>query len=109
MSSQPPSWGDPTRYKLEIFMRGYTNYRTNYYNWGIHNNTVILGNLTIWFHYRIPIAFQKKNHDLVICKNERGDSGIGRALNTINRDKSLRIQYDDFTYQLRQILREPCF
>jgi len=106
-SSQPYPWGGSPEQKVS--MEGYRNPHTNYYGWGIHNNKVILGNLAIWFHYRIPIAFQKGDEKTVICANERGCSGIGRALNTISRDKSIRICYDDFLFQLHEVLAKPCF
>jgi hypothetical protein len=64
---------------------------------------VEIGNLSIWFSYRIPIAFQIGGQPRVISQNVWG-GGVGIHLNGIDRDKSKRIPHEEFEQRLSAVV-----
>lgn len=62
-----------------------------------------LGNLTIWFSYYTPIAFQVAGQPRVISENVWGN-GTGVHLNGIDRDKSKRVKNDEFVQRLGAVV-----
>ena len=92
--------------QMKVAVGGYYHRNTNYYSWGNHNNRLKLGNVEIFFHYHIPVAF-KEDGKLVITRNERSCTGIGRALNSLDRNKKIRIGWNNFYNELVNRLKMP--
>jgi hypothetical protein len=66
---------------------------------------VVIGNLTIWFSYELPIAFLYKGK-LEIRQNEKGRKIVkGLHLNQISRNKKLRISGIQFEKKLDSLLK----
>ena len=111
MPSSYFSWrgsiGDSNERKMDIMIMGYVNDKTNYYSWGRHNNVITLGNFRLFFHYNIPVAFKDEDSELVITRNENGCCGVGRALNSLDRNKNIRIGWNNFYNKLLDRLRQP--
>ena len=62
-----------------------------------------IGDLTIWFSYRIPIAFQIAGQPRVISQNVWGNSA-GIHLNGIDRDKSKRVPNAEFEQRINDVI-----
>jgi len=61
-------------------------------------------NLSIWFSYETPVAYQKGN-ELVISKNI-WSSTTGKHLNIIDPDKSKRIDNHEFNERMQKALNQ---
>jgi len=109
MIKMPPSYYNPhfQEKPTSVAIEGYFNRTTNYYSWGVHNNVVSLGDFDLYFTYNIPIAFQDGQGKLYITRNENKCCGVGRALNTLSRDKSVRISWNNFYNNLLARLKMP--
>lgn len=66
-------------------------------------NKVKLEDLVIFFYHEVPIACVK-NDQKYIVKNEGGYSGLGRALNLLDRDKSKRLEGGHFVRILENFI-----
>jgi len=64
---------------------------------------VEIGNLTIWFSYQTPVAFQVGGHPRVISVNYWG-STTGGHINDIDPDKSKRVKDDEFKARLEDVI-----
>lgn len=64
---------------------------------------VEIGNLTIWFSYKTPVAFQVGGHPRVISVNYWG-STTGGHINDIDPDKSKRVKSDEFEARLKDVV-----
>lgn len=82
----------------------YGNYSS--WNYGAHALCFEVGDLTVYFSYKTPIAFKHPLTGLVIRSNEWGPT-TGKHLNAINADKSKRINGREFEARLVGIL-EGC-
>lgn len=69
---------------------------------------VEIGPLTIWFSYSEVIAFQIGGEPRVISRNYWGN-GTGAHLNLIDRDKSKRVEADEFKARLAEVLAKIDF
>lgn len=65
---------------------------------------VRLPDLTIWFSYETPIAFEN-SHALVVRENDWGPT-TGKHLNYIDPDNSKRVSREQFEEQLSLALGE---
>lgn len=75
---------------------------TNYCEDSGNNTLVTIGDLNLYFSYETLIAFRIEN-DLVIRKNDWSIQ-TGKHLNSINPDKSIRIDGSEFEEQLKAVL-----
>jgi len=66
-----------------------------------HNLKIAFTGLTLWFSYEECIAFKWLNK-MVICEN-RWNKTTGKHLNAIDRDKKLRVNFDNFRHQLTDL------
>lgn len=66
-------------------------------------SNVTLGNVSIWFSYATPIAFQVDHSGFVIRHNEWG-STTGKHLAYLSPDKARRIDGPTFEAQLAEAL-----
>lgn len=64
---------------------------------------VEIGNLSIWFSYQTPVAFQVGGHPRVISNNYWG-SATGAHINAIDSDKSRRIGGTEFESRLKDVV-----
>ena len=72
----------------------YGNYSSN--NYGAHALRVDIGELTVWFSYKTPIAFHKLGHDRVVRVNDWSTT-TGKHLNAIDGgDKKSRVSAERF-------------
>jgi hypothetical protein len=101
------NWNGEQENKIAVMINGYTCRTTNYYAWGRHNNRVMIGNFVLYFHYNMPIAFKDEDNKLIITRNEKGATSIGRALNSLDRNKDVRISWNDFYNKLLKRMRTP--
>jgi hypothetical protein len=72
-------------------------------NYGVNTLKFYTGDLTIWFSYRTPVAFQKRFNDVVIRENDWGAT-TGKHLNWIDPDHSKRISGEEFQARLKQAI-----
>lgn len=77
-------------------MSRYGEYASSNHAW--HALRFDVGNLTIWFSYTTPVAFQVHGHDRVICENVWSPT-TGKHLNWINPDHQLRVTPAEFQRQ----------
>lgn len=66
---------------------------------------VDLGNVTIWFSYTTPIAFQKGNGPIVARANDWGHT-TGRHLDYVGVDREDRVDGEEFVELLNKALRD---
>jgi hypothetical protein len=65
-------------------------------NYGVHCLSVDVSDLTIWFSYKTPIAFQVIGRARIVRNNEWGPT-TGKHLNAIdNGDKKNRVSSEEF-------------
>ena len=83
-------------------IRSYGNYSSS--NYGAHTLEVSVGNLTIYFSYKTPVAFETPGH-LVVSENVWGNT-TGKHLNWINSDKSNRLDRGEFEKQLNEVMEK---
>lgn len=57
---------------------------------------VQIGNLSVWFSYKTPVAFYHHRTGLVVRENDWSNT-TGRHLNAIDSDKAVR--YDSETFK----------
>ena len=69
---------------------------------GTNANRVDIGPLTLYFSYSTVIAY-RYNGKLIICKNQWGTT-TGRHLNTINTDKSIRVDLEVLEKELSDLM-----
>lgn len=74
--------------------------------WSSSNQKIILGDLVIYFHYQFVIGFYAPTTGLIIAENWMSSSSLGRALNSINKDKKIRIEHQQLLNALTNYLRE---
>ena len=61
---------------------------------------VTIGNLTVWFSYETPIAYESMHHPLRVCENVWG-TATGQHLNAIDGgDKASRLPREQFLTML---------
>jgi len=60
-----------------------------------NNTRVDFGNVTVWFSYVTPVAFQVGHNDIVVHENDWGRT-TGKHLNAIEPDHSKRVDHDTF-------------
>lgn len=86
---------------MKVRIWNYGDYSSSNYG---SSRAVTIGDLDLYFSYDTVIAFQ--NHgDLVITKNQWSTT-TGRHLNCINRDKKIRVPYEDFKKKLNDVLEK---
>ena len=66
---------------------------------------VEVGNLTVWFSYNTPIAFQVGGFPKVIRENVWGIT-TGKHLNAIDPDKKKRVSDDEFERQWELLMKD---
>ena len=81
-------------------IRSYGNYSSS--NYGAHTLEVSVGNLTIYFSYKTPVAFHTPGR-LVVSENVWGNT-TGKHLNWIDPDKSKRLDRNEFEKQLAEVM-----
>ena len=74
-----------------------------YYNKQANNTYVEIGELTIYFSYKTPIAFYHYTTGIVVRENDWGPT-TGKHLNSIEPEKANRLHGDTFEKQLNTIL-----
>jgi hypothetical protein len=74
--------------------------------WNAGNTKLILGELVIYFNYQHVLAFFTPLTGLRISENWTGGSSLGRMLNTINKDKNIRIKREQVVEELAKYLTE---
>jgi len=67
----------------------------------VNRNLVELGNLSIWFSYKTPVAY-KYNFEFV-CRQNDWSTTTGKLLNELEPDKSKRVSGDVFEQKLKAI------
>lgn len=68
------------------------------------NFTVVqLGNLSVWFSYETPIAFQSGHGRIVVRENEWGPT-TGKHIGYVNPDKGARVDGVVFESMLARVL-----
>jgi len=77
--------------------------------WNTSSTKLILGDLVIYFHYQYVLGFYTPNGGLIISENWDRSSSVGRVLNGINEDKSIREPHDVVLNKLTEYLREDFF
>ena len=68
-----------------------------------------LDDITIWFSYETPIAFQVDNsphEDILIITKNIWSMTTGKHLNIIDPDKGKRIEHSDFMKSLSRATRQ---
>ncbi len=71
---------------------------------------LIIGDLVLYFWGPSVIAFFAPTKGLRICENYNRTSSLGMALNSLNRDKNIRIEHKDLLDEVTEYLREDfCF
>ena len=84
--------------------KNYGNYSSN--NYGVNSLMFTVGNVTVYFSYKTPVAFRTDYGDLVVRKNEWGPT-TGKHLNWIDGgDKKDRISGDEFKKKLQEVLNQ---
>lgn len=75
-------------------IESYGNYSSS--NYGAHALRVDVGDLTVWFSYKTPIAFRKLGADRVVRQNDWKQT-TGKHLNAIDGgDKKARVSSEEF-------------
>ena len=69
---------------LNIKKWNYGNYSSN--NYGAHSLAFQLGDVTVYFSYETPVAFEAPGHGLVVRENDWGNT-TGKHLNWIDGGK----------------------
>lgn len=83
--------------------RSYGDYSSE--NYGVNSLEFTIGNLSVYFSYKTPVAFISARTGLVIRENDWG-STTGKHLNWIDDDKSKRISGDEFEKQLAEQIEQ---
>ena len=83
--------------------RSYGDYSSD--NYGVNSLEFTIGNLSVYFSYKTPVAFSHPKTGLVIRKNDWGTT-TGKHLNWICNDKSKRISGEEFERKLEEVLKE---
>jgi len=83
-------------------IRSYGDYSSS--NYGAHTLEVSVGNLTIYFSYKTPVAFETPGN-LVVSENVWGCT-TGKHLNWICCDKSKRLDRNEFEKQLAEVMEK---
>jgi hypothetical protein len=69
-------------------------------NYGAHTLRVSVGNLTVYFSYRTPVAFRGNGWPLTVSENDWGTT-TGKHLNWIDGgDKKARLPREKFQHAL---------
>ena len=75
-------------------IRSYGNYSSS--NYGAHCLMVTMGNVTVWFSYKTPVAFQVGHGEIVVRRNDWGPT-TGKHLNAIDGgNKKARVDVETF-------------
>ena len=78
----------------------------NFSDWASHNAICVeIGDLTVWFSYRTPVAFQVSGQPRIVSTNY-WSSATGVHLNAIDPDKSKRVKEDEFNERLGTIVKQ---
>lgn len=85
---------------MSVEIWNYGDYSSSNYG---SSRAVRIGNLTLYFSYRTVVAFND-NNNFWISKNVWSNT-TGRHLNCINRNKSIRIDYEEFKVKLNECLK----
>ena len=83
-------------------IRSYGNYSSS--NYEAHTLEVSVGNLTIYFSYKTPVAFYTSGN-LVVSENVWGNT-TGKHLNWIDPVKSNRLDHNEFEKQLVEVMEK---
>ena len=81
---------------------GYGKYESD--NYGVNCLKVDFDNLTLWYSYRIVIAYRAIGENIVIRENSWSTT-TGKHLNWIDDDKSKRIDSNEFEKLLSRTLK----
>lgn len=68
----------------------------------VNKNRVDIGELTIWFSYRTPVAYSFKGE--FFCRQNEWSTTTGKLLNELESDKSKRIPGTDFENKLNNLV-----
>lgn len=74
--------------------------------WRTINQKIIMGNLVVYYYYQHVVAFYTSTIGLVISENWDRTATLGRVLNQINKDKSIRINRIEVVERLTKYLKE---
>ena len=89
---------------LNIKKWNYGNYSSN--NYGAHSLAFQLGDITVYFSYETPVAFEAPGHGLVVRENDWGNT-TGKHLNWIDGgNHKNRITGGKFKEQLQEVAGE---
>ena len=89
---------------LNIKKWNYGNYSSN--NYGAHSLAFQLGDVTVYFSYETPVAFEAPGHGLVVRENDWGNT-TGKHLNWIDGgDHKNRLPGSEFEPLLRKVAGE---
>ncbi len=74
-------------------------------NYGANSLCVSMPNITVWFSYQTPVAFQAVARQRLVRENDWGPT-TGKHLNWIDGgDKESRVSGEEFVEQLTKALR----
>ncbi len=80
----------------------YGEYSTG--NYGVNCQFMEIGGITLYYSYSTIIGFRTRMKGLVLSHNVWGNT-TGKHLNWLDRDKKNRLDYDDFSTQLKTVLK----
>jgi hypothetical protein len=83
-------------------IRSYGDYASS--NYGAHSLEVSVGNLTVYFSYKTPVAFHTPQ-DGTVCRVNDWAQTTGKHLNWIEPDKKKRIPSDEFEKRFAETLK----
>ena len=72
-------------------------------NYGAHSLKVTVGNFTVYFSYKTPVAFEGREG--LVCSENAWSTTTGKHLNWIEPNKKARVPHAEFEAKLQAEMR----